>query len=447
MEMEAFMRNCKNRGAPLARGFAVFCAALIAAGGGASAAPTETVLHSFTGSDGSFPHGELVIDSNGNLYGMASSGGASNRGVVFKLSPDGAETVLHSFCSLPGCADGASLSGGLIAGSDGNLYGTTDFGGAENKGVVFKLAPDGTHTVLHSFCSLPSCSDGAYPNGSLLAGADGNFYGVTRQGGLWNCEFGCGLVFKLAPDGSETVLHYFCSLPNCSDGVAPNGGLIADASGNLYGTTREGGDSNLYGLVFKHYGVAFKLAPDGTYTVLHTFCSWPSCADGAYPVAGLTADSAGNLYGMTSAGWGADIYNLGRRSHGVVFKLAPDGSETVLHNFCNLLNCSDGDVPQGRLIVDQYGNLYGTTQEGGASRYYGVAFKLSPLGFETVLHSFTRSYIAPIDGGNPSGGLTADGSGNLYGSTALGGTGDDGVIFELTGTGYGAQGLFGTQLR
>ncbi|MGB8898208.1 MAG: choice-of-anchor tandem repeat GloVer-containing protein [Methylocella sp.] len=221
-------------------GFAVLWAALALAlaESGASAAPTETVLHSFTGGvgDGILPFAGLIADRAGNLYGTTYEGGGSGCngpgcGVVFKLSPGGIETVLHSFAG----GDGALPEAGLIADASGNLHGTASGGGGPDRGVVFKLAPNGTETVLYSFCSLPSCSDGAGPSAGLIADSSGNLYGTTYGGGS-ECIYGpgCGVVFKLSPGGTETVLHSFAG----GDGALPEAGLIADASGNLYGTTK-----------------------------------------------------------------------------------------------------------------------------------------------------------------------------------------------------------------
>ena len=331
-------------------GFAVLWAALALAlaESGASAAPTETVLHSFTGGvgDGILPFAGLIADSKGNLYGTTSNGGASDGGVVFKLSPGGIETVLYSFCGKPGCSDGAGPRAGLIADSSGNLYGTTNQGGGSECngpgcGVVFKLAPNGTETVLYSFCSLLSCSDGALPLGGLIADRAGNLYGTTYEGGGSGCIYGlglCGVVFKLSPPippatkWTETVLHSFTG----SDGAGPSAGLIADSKRNLYGTTSTGGGPDR--------GVVFKLAPNGTETVLYSFCSLPSCSDGALPEAGLIADSSGNLYGTTYGGGSECIYGPGC---GVVFKLSPGGTETVLHSFAG----GDGALPEAGLIV------------------------------------------------------------------------------------------------
>ena len=403
-------------------GQAVLWAALVLVvvvpGGSAYAAPTETVLHSFTG-DGADPKAALIADSTGNLYGTTRLGGPPcgpagiGCGTAFKLSPGGTETVLYDFCHA-NCNDGALPVAGLIADSKGNLYGTNQGLGCFVNfgcGVVFKLSPDGTYTVLYSFTGG---SDGAVPAAGLIADSSGNLYGTTSSGGA----SGNGVVFKLSPDGTETVLHSFTG----SDGSVPVAGLIADSSGNLYGTTSRGGASG--------NGVVFKLSPEGTETVLHSFTGG---SDGANPQAGLIADSSGNLYGTTSGG--------GASGNGVVFKLSPAGTETVLHSFTRGY---DGANPQAGLIADSSGNLYGTTSSGGGSGCAGTGcgtvFKVSPGGSETVLYSFTGG----SDGAGPAAGLIADNSGNLYGTTAFGGTSPElecgtigcGVVFKLSGTGF-----------
>jgi uncharacterized repeat protein (TIGR03803 family) len=417
----------KRTSALSARAFAAFWAVLAAAAGGSAwAAPAETVLYSFTGgSDGANPLAGLIADSKGNLYGTTAFGGTSGSvcgaigcGVVFELSPGGTETVLYSFT---GGSDGDNpWTGGLIADSSGNLYGTTIGGGAQAQGVVFKLSPSGTETVLYSFTGG---SDGADPFAGLNADGSGNLYGTTISGGLLDCGsgseiVGCGVVFKLSPGGTETVLHSFTG----SDGSEPESSLIADSSGNLYGTTGAGGSAGgCHGAVVVGCGVVFKLSPGGTETVLYPFTGG---SDGAGP-GGLIAGSSGNFYGTT--------FNGGASGNGVVFTLSPSGTETVLYSFTG---GTDGANPVGNLISDSSGNLYGTTIHGGAlgcrDTGCGVVFKLSPSGTETVLYTFTGGG----DGALPQAGLIADSSGNLYGTTYLGGASGNGTVFKLIGTGF-----------
>ncbi|MGH9205494.1 MAG: choice-of-anchor tandem repeat GloVer-containing protein, partial [Acidimicrobiales bacterium] len=261
-----------------------------------------------------------IADSSGNLYGTTFQGGVVGGctdglgcGTVFRLSPGGTETVLHAFTFS---SEGYGPNGPLIADSSGNLYGTTYSDGASGNGVVFKLTPGGTYTVLHTFTGG---SDGANPAGDLIADSSGNLYGTTRGGGASGSGcggFGCGTVFKLSPGGTLTVLYSFTG---GSDGEGPVGNLIADSKGNLYGTTLLGGGPGCgqFGL---GCGVVFKLSPSGTETVLHIFTGG---SDGGAPFAGLIADSSGNLYGTTFQGGALTACN--GVGCGVVFKLAGAG--------------------------------------------------------------------------------------------------------------------------
>ena len=276
------------------------------------AAPTYIVLHTFVGSptDGAVPYAGLTPDGAGNLYGTTLYGGASGQsgtdgfGVVFKLSPTGTETVLYSFT---GGADGAFPSAGLVRDAAGNLYGTTNGGGAHNLGVVFKLSPTGAETVLHSFTGG---ADGGGPRAGLLRDAARNLYGTTLNGGTsvnGPCAGGCGVVFKLSPCDSGYDFSVVYTFPGAAEGGNPEAGLIQDPVGNLYGTT---------GSLAPGYNVVFKLSPAGTETVLYSFVGG---ADGGTPYAGLVRDSAGNLYGTTVDGGDASCGG----GCGVVFRLGP----------------------------------------------------------------------------------------------------------------------------
>jgi uncharacterized repeat protein (TIGR03803 family) len=204
----------------------------------------ETFLHSFgSGSDGAYPYAALIADKAGNLYGTASSLGLHRQGVVFELTPGGAETILYSFCAAANCADGAAPRCALQFDSSGNLYGTTGGGGANNEGTVFKLSPRGTETVLYSFCTAANCTDGAVPFAGVIGDPATGLYGTTYYGGMNNA----GTVFSLAPDGMETVLHAFDE----SDGYEPSASLVMDKKGNLYGTTSGGGGQETEGNVFE----------------------------------------------------------------------------------------------------------------------------------------------------------------------------------------------------
>jgi uncharacterized repeat protein (TIGR03803 family) len=318
----------------------------------------ETVLYTFTGgADGAFPSAGLIRDAAGNLYGTTTGGGTYGGGVVFKLSPAGVETVLHTFT---GGSDGSTPSGGLIRDAVGNLYGATSYAGtAHNCGTVFKLEPSGKETVLHAFTCL---ADGAIPSAGLIRDAAGNLYGTTLGGGSGDCYWGgCGVVFKIDPSGTESVLYSFTG----GDGGSPYAGLVRDATGNLYGTTLYGGSSSLCNWAYG-CGVVFKLDPSGRETVLHAFTGG---ADGGQPRAGLILDALGNLAGTTDGG----ATDFG----GVVFKVDQKGHETVLYDFCSQSNCVDGQAPYAGLLRDRASHVYGTTYWGGTYGA-GVVFKLSP---------------------------------------------------------------------
>jgi len=263
-------------------------------------AGAETMLYSFDGTDGELPEGGLIRDSSGNLYGTTLGGGKNAAGTVFKLSKGGTETILYNFGSAAGFTDGALPAAGLIQDAQGNLYGTTEYYGANGftGGTVFKLDPSGVETVLYSFTGQ---KDGSEPVASLIQDGAGNFYGTTMAGG----NSGNGTVFELSKTGTETVLHSFTG---GKDGGTPVASLIQDTAGNLYGTSKLGG---------KHQnGVVFELTPGSggkwKETVLYNFSGGK---DGGQPLAGVIQDGNGTLYGTASLG--------GKDGFGVVFKLVP----------------------------------------------------------------------------------------------------------------------------
>src|ERR1017187_3111968 len=240
-----------------------------------------TTLLGFNGADGALPLAGLVQATNGNFYGTAQIGGANGYGTVFKISPTGTLTTLHSFCSQSGCTDGEYPAAGLVQANNGDLYGTTVYGGANNDGTVFKITPSGTLTTLYSFCSQSGCTDGQYPYAGLNQAANGDFYGTTVCGGANAGTFcaGAGTVFKITPSGALTTLYSFCSQSGCTDGYGP-AGLVQATNGDLYGTTGYGGTNSKGGTVFK-------ITPSGALTTLYSFCSQSGCTDGNGPVAGL----------------------------------------------------------------------------------------------------------------------------------------------------------------
>ncbi|HEX3653780.1 MAG TPA: choice-of-anchor tandem repeat GloVer-containing protein [Rhizomicrobium sp.] len=351
----------------------------------AHAGTGERVLHSFSGSDGSYPNADLAFDAGSNLYGTASNGGDSNWGTIFKLDPVGNYSVLYSFT---GGADGQTPAGGVtIDDATGDLYGTATFGGEAANGVIYKLSATGKLTVLHAF---DGANDGASPAGTLVRDKVGNFYGAAEFGGTGDD----GTIFKLTAKGKLTVLHAF----NGSDGIFPQGTLVRDRAGDLYGIAGQGGASGA--------GTVYRVAADGTFTLLYAFSG---SSDGGYPVGGLALDKQGNLYGTTQLG--------GTSGTGVIFELSPKGKETVLYNFTD---GSDGAFPQGDLLRDKSGALYGTAESGGIVNCEGIScgtvFELAPGGTYKVLYSF----LGGDDGAFPYAGLTAKGK-KLFGTTYLGG--------------------------
>ena len=381
--------------------FLTIAAALAAFVSPASAAQYQ-VLHQFNGSsgDGAIPHAGLLEDATGNFYGTTFSGGGGNGcsggsgcGTVFELASDGTETVLYRFT---GGSDGANPSAELIKGKHGVFYSTTVTGGTGAAcgggcGTVFKVTLGGTEQVVYSF---QGGSDGATPTG-IVADSAGNLYGTSFFGGGSGCSgYGCGTVFKVTPDGTESVLYRF---PDGANGRGPSPGLIFDQLGNLYGTAGGGGGVCNCGLIFK-------IDPSGVQTVLYAFAG--GSGDGNAPAAGLVADAAGNLYGTTEFGGGTGCNGLGC---GTVFRLAPNGAEKILHAFTG---GTDGEYPLARLIVDKKGNLYGTTSHGGDIGF-GTVFRLSVDKTLTVLHAFGS---IEQDGANPRAPLIRDGR-YLYGTT------------------------------
>ncbi len=273
---------------------------------------TVTTLYSFAcDSNGGNPQGGLVQASNGFLYGTTSSFGANSSGTVFKISPSGVLTTVHSFCSEPGCTDGTDPVASLIQGTDGNLYGTTDGGGQYNNGTVFKMTLAGDLTSLYSFCSVGNCVDGYGPHSALIQGPDGNFYGTTVGGG----KNSGGTLYKITPSGTLTTLYNF----NPTSGYEPTGTLIYASDGNYYGTTQLGGAYSDNGA--NYGGTVFKISPSGALHVVYNFCAQQYCTDGESPYAGLLQDTNGILWGTTNQG-GDTNCSTGSVGCGTVFSIA-----------------------------------------------------------------------------------------------------------------------------
>lgn len=401
------VRRARKTSASIRAGAIVLCgvAALAAS---ATQARNYSVLYSFSATDGSEPRAALVADKSGNLYGTTQNGGdltlcsQQGCGTVFEIAPGGGQSVLHVF-EGKNQGDGSLPYDALILDKDGNLYGTTVGGGGNSSlGTVFKLAPDGTETILHAFTGS-NHGDGSAPSAGLVRNGGGNLYGTTIAGGNSGCNSqGCGTVYKIAPDGTESIVYVF---PGGSDGATPgNGALIKDDAGNLYGTTVAGGDLDCGS---SGCGVVYRLTRDGDETVLHAFSGG---SDGANPIGGLTIDAEGSLYGTTQAG-GGGCSGLGC---GTVFKIAPDGTYSVLYAFTG---GSDGAYPFAAPLVNRKGDLYGTTDGGGdAACNCGTVFKLAPDGGFKVLHAFEGG-----DDGRGSDAPLISVHGTLFGTTYWGG--------------------------
>jgi len=421
----------------------------------------EKVLYSFQGgSDGQTPAGGVVFDKAGNLYGVTNEGGSTcpspGCGTVFQLAPPTqkggtwTETMIYAFQGVLGSLkDGFTPVGGVIIDQNGNLYGTTSLGGngpcillgsPTGCGTVYSLTPPAhrggqwTETILHNF---QSGTDGYFPWGDLVFDKNGNLYGATQFGGgkgtTCNQYFdgNCGTVFKLSPPKrkggkwTEKILHSFAG---GTDGANPNGYLVLDGSGDVYGLTFSGGDQTCH-----CYGTAFKLKPSiqgGAWSeqLLHSFDRTNS--DGGNPMAGVLLDLKGNLYGTT--------LNGGPGGGGIAFQISPPSSrsghwkEAILYGFSKN---GKGFNPESPLLFDSKGNLYGTANDSGEA-YYGTVFRLSPREKnEAWTSSLLYGFAGPPDGAQPADGLVFDAAGNLYSTTTQGGTGacsgGCGTVFQV----------------
>ncbi|HUE02366.1 MAG TPA: choice-of-anchor tandem repeat GloVer-containing protein [Bryobacteraceae bacterium] len=395
---------------------------------------TFKVLVNYDGGNGN-GGGPEVQGTDGNLYGI-SFGGTNGMGNVLKLTPAGSLTTIYKFCSLPNCTDGSGPADGLVAGTDGNFYGTTSVGGAYSNasqcspgcGTVFQITPAGTLKTLYSFCAQTNCTDGSVPN-ALVLGSDGNFYGTTSNGGTSTaCSVvGCGTVFMITPQGAFTSLHSFDS----TDGEAITAPLMQAADGNFYGVAQVGGAFS--------YGTVFRITPKGELTTIHSFGAQPNVADGASPWARLVQAANGHLYGVTLNG-GANCQISGLTC-GTVFEISLAGAFSVLHSFCTQTNCPDGAAPLPGLIQGSDGNFYGTTFVGGTGHNCspaffgpgcGTVFQITSSGTLTTLHDFDGT-----DGGPLIQGIVQGTNGTFYGGTGQGGTssacsGGCGTIFGLS---------------
>ena len=329
---------------------------------------TLTTLYNFNSTDGDNPVAPVVQASDGNFYGTTLTGGVNNQGTIFEITSSGTLTTVYNFCPQSGCRDGSQPVGGLVQATDGNFYGTTQYGGTSGYGTVFKITPAGTLTTLYNFCSQSGCTDGSKPLAELIQAANGSLYGTAENGGA----NGYGTIFQITPSGKLTTLHSF----DGTDGNGPNAGLVQASDGNFYGTTQFGGANDtcdVYGQ--DGCGTVFKIAPSGTLTTLHSFDG----TDGSTPYAALIQATDGNFYGSTTFGATDGV--------GTLFQITPSGTLTTLYTFG-----ANSSRPDSALIQDTNGTLYGTVEFGGTYGY-GTFFSLS-MG----LHPFveTQSTVGKV---------------------------------------------------
>lgn len=334
------------------------------------------------GAAGYSPYSGLIQATNGSIYGAAFNGGLYGAGTVYEITLGGALDTLYNFCQS-GCPDGGAPYAGLVQATNGDLYGTTHGGIGDESiysyGTVFKIPPSGgTLTTLHSFCSQgPPCTDGSYPYAGLVQATNGDLYGTTYSGGANNA----GTVFKITPNGTLKTLYSFCSQPSCTDGGYPYAGLVQASNGDLYGTTL-GNGTNPFG--DSSYGTVYKITLSGKLTTIYTFCSQSECTDGALPYAGLIQATDGNLYGATLSGGvgaGGCEYAEDVDGCGTVFRIDLSGKHMkTLYSFCVQSGCPDGSGPYGGLIQATDGTFYGTASRGGSQMCgggCGTVFSLS----------------------------------------------------------------------
>ncbi|MBV9570436.1 MAG: hypothetical protein JO056_04255 [Alphaproteobacteria bacterium] len=421
-------------------------AAASLAGAAAAAAPQFKVLHAFCSeqncTDGNWPYANrLTIDAAGNVYGITGYGGAAGWGSIFELHSNKDRTryrfeTLYSFCTAD-CSDGRFPVGKLVIDQAGDLYGTTATGEPVRSGHVFKLEKQkgGGWSLknLYDFCpsGADGCADGQTPGefGLTYAGLEKSLpydgksplYGATKWAGVHNG----GTIFRLLPRKKAPwkldTIYSFCAQENCLDGYVPHAGLTLDSAGNIYGITTYGGPANT--------GLLYELSPAKSgwkQTVLYSFCSQQQCTDGSYPAAPVIIDGGGNLIGATAYG--------GANGDGTLYKLVPKGlhsQHSLIYNFCSADECADGGYPYGGLLRDTNGDIYGTAQYGDGEKASGVVYRFSD-GALTVLHQFCEEADCP-DGKSPLGGLARDAEGRLFGMTnEAGSNGNGGTVFAVT---------------
>ena len=370
-------------------------------------AQTFKSLDSFGNTDAAFPWATLVQANDGNFYGTTQNGGntacTSGCGTIFRIAPNGKVTTFN----FDG-TNGSQPIAGLVQAANGDFYGVTTTGGANDAGTVFKFTPKGGLITLYSFAA----NTGYGPLGGLVLASDGSFYGTTSSGGppTGACKpSGCGTIFKITPKGTYTTLHNFNGIP---DGGNPLATMTQAPNGKFYGTASALGTAN-------NYGTVFTMTPKGKFTVVHQF----NDTDGAYPFGGLIRGTDGNFYGQTDLG-GASNYG----AFGTVYKMTPSGKVTTLHSF----EQTDGDNPVSNLVQGTDGNFYGTASYGGKHPNFGTIFKITASGKFTTLHNFDST-----DGSYPYAGLIQATNGKFYRATFAGGSSTActygcGTVFSLS---------------
>jgi uncharacterized repeat protein (TIGR03803 family) len=354
---------------------------------------TVTTLYSFCppGTSGNCVDadgpGALVLGSNEKIYGTTEWGGGESVGTVFEVTAGGVMTELSGFCGLPPDGDnacGAYPVGALVQASNGVFWGVTQGGGVLGQGAKFEITAAGHFGSVDSFsCTQSNCNHEDYLVAGLIQGTDGNFYGTTEQGGTGvygggvdGSQYG-GSVFKITPGHSIATLYSFCSQSDCTDGQAPMASLIQGSDGNFYGTTAFGGAGTACyngspGIL--GCGTVFKITPDGILSTLYSFCIQSGCPDGQNPEAALIQGSDGNFYGTTRAGGSAGGI-CSDYECGTLFEITPSGTLTTLHSFCSRNGCTSGGGLVASLVQDTNGDFYGTTTIGAGGN--GTVFRLS----------------------------------------------------------------------
>jgi uncharacterized repeat protein (TIGR03803 family) len=389
--------------------------------------------------NGVYSYSPLVQGLDGNLYGAGYGihGTDGEAGSIFRMTPGGKISTIYTFCTQLNCTDGVQ-PGGLVVATDGNIYGVTFQGGAYTAvgcnpdgtaagcGTLFRITPAGRLTTLYNFCSLANCADGSLPVGPLIQATDGSLYGMTRSGGntqdcTINSTGGCGTIFKISTTGDLTTRYAFCSSSGCPDGALPYANLVEGPDGNFYGTTAYGGGGAWY-FNCLGCGTIFEITPQGKLTSLYSFCKIDTCPDGSTPEIGLTLATNGEFYGAT--------VGAGAHGYGTIFSFTTSGDLTALYSFCSKPSCTDGEG-SGALIQASDGDLYGYTPFGGTTDS-GTLFKMTTSGTLTTIYNYPYcSQTSCEPGAFPEGTLLQDTSGIIYGSADVGSTGT-GVIYSWT---------------